>query len=160
MEGNKKFVFVLLVLVVGSLSGCLGSEKQSSEEDYWEHIRISGELVGKTREIWSEMLSVARDDDLERAIELAKEARRLDIEANGRAKFALELTNNPKEKKWFECLKITTDLFVIRDQKMLEAFQFKKNSRDEEASKSIKAAFDFDNESLRQLVVCEELKPS
>lgn len=151
----------LLILVSASmaLAGCVGKGPESSEEDYWGHIRASGELSKKLSETKKEVVTAAEEENYAKAIELVAEMEKMEEEALEHAQSAVDLANTPSEKRWAECLFDAQKYSLQYVQKLGESIELKKDGKDEEALESINTANDFAKKFLELVQVCSELKP-
>jgi len=158
--GNKKLTIVLivLVLVMGSLSGCLGSEKTSDPEaEFWEHIDAISNLAKEAGDIWD---LAKKEENNTRATSLLKQMKSVHETALYHANKAIELAPDENSTNYAYYLSQSLEYSILADEKLIELSQLLEREDFERAKKIDEELYPLTEKSLEMLDKAEEYKPT
>ncbi len=166
---NRQTIVLLLILslfLTVVLSGCLGSEKQTNnndevatDEDFWLYIRGFGEFQNSAGETWKASVVALDESDIEKALNLTLEARDWHEKSKKSALLAVERADTEEKKKWAECLAEAANYGILGMEKNADSLEYWVEGKKEKAVNTAMEGKEISSKALDQALKCKDLEP-
>ncbi|GBE18886.1 hypothetical protein BMS3Abin16_01496 [archaeon BMS3Abin16] len=131
-ERNKRWaVLIVIVLVVASLSGCLGSEKQDNNERIDGSINVSNEIDLAFQSLFiagdfvDEAYRASREEDYDKTIELFKKAKKSYEKSHNHFSVLLNKTGDPRTDEFVYYYFEGTKFYVKASEAEIKYFEYR-----------------------------------